>query len=381
MKILMLSLASKHFFNWAEQLKDSGHEIYWLDVFDSKTNVEQISFINQIIGWRYRINFPGRYKLKFRYPGINKAINKFNERSLNKFLDKKIKEIEPDVVHSFVMYISTAPVLDVMKNHPEIKWVYSSWGSDLYYYGKQPAYLQDIRKTLPEIDFMFADCKRDHQIALKNGFQGDFLGVYPGGGGFELGKYKEHIKPTEDRTLIVIKGYQGLHGRCISILKALEKLKAELFNFQILIFGAAKEVSNYISTSDLKNWDNLKVLFHIPHYEVMKSLGEALLFIGNSMSDGTPNTLLEAIVMESFPIQSNPGGATAELIEHGNNGLLINDPEDPGEISQLILYAIANPQQIAAAIEHNNVNVKPELNREKIKKSVLEKYNYIEQNL
>ena len=381
MKILMLSLASKHFFNWAEQLKDSEHEIYWLDVFDSNTNVEQIGFINQIIGWRYRINFPGRYKLKFRYPGINKAVNKFNERSLNKFLDKIIKEIKPDVVHSFVMYVSTAPVLDVMKNHCGIKWVYSSWGSDLYYYEKQPAYLQDIRKTLPEIDFMFADCKRDHQIALKNGFQGDFLGVFPGGGGLELEKYKGYIKPTEDRTLIVVKGYQGLHGRCISVLNALEKLRTELFNFQILIFGAAKEVSNYISTSDLQNWDNLRVLSHIPHDKVMKLLGEALLFIGNSMSDGTPNTLLEAIVMESFPIQSNPGGATAEIIEHGKNGFLINNPEDPEEIKQLILHAITNPKQIAAAIEHSNVNVKPRLSREIIKKSVLEKYNYIAQNL
>ena len=39
------------------------------------------------------------------------------------------------------------------------------------------------------------------------------------------------------------------------------------------------------------------------------------------------NTLLEAIVMGAFPIQLNPGGVTSEIIENGNNGLLIENPD------------------------------------------------------
>lgn len=64
MKILMVSIFAPHFFNWTEQLKGSGHEIYWLDVFDSNTEVEKIDFAQQITGWRYKWDFPGRYFLK-----------------------------------------------------------------------------------------------------------------------------------------------------------------------------------------------------------------------------------------------------------------------------------------------------------------------------
>ena len=69
MKILMISMYSSHFFRWAEQLKDSGHEIYWIDVFDSNLYVEKIDFVHQTIGWRNKIKYPGRYKLKKSYHG------------------------------------------------------------------------------------------------------------------------------------------------------------------------------------------------------------------------------------------------------------------------------------------------------------------------
>ena len=68
MKILMVSMASIHFFRWTEQLKKSGHEVYWIDVYDSNSNYERIDFVQQTVGWRNRINFPGCYYVKNKYP-------------------------------------------------------------------------------------------------------------------------------------------------------------------------------------------------------------------------------------------------------------------------------------------------------------------------
>src|SRR5690606_17179859 len=109
MKILMVSIFAPHFFNWTEQLKNSGHDVYWLDVFDSNTKVKQIDFVTQIVGWRYRWDFPGRYCLKSKVPGVTRIINKLNERKINAILEKKVQEIKPDVVHSFVMYLAGVP--------------------------------------------------------------------------------------------------------------------------------------------------------------------------------------------------------------------------------------------------------------------------------
>lgn len=381
MKILMLSIFAPHFFNWTEQLKDSGHEIYWLDIFDSGTRVPQIDFVHQINGWRYRWNYPGRYFLKRKAPKVTRLINNLNERDLKKFLEEKLREIKPDVVHSFVMYLATAPVREVMQRHPQIKWIYSSWGSDLYYYRKKERELTEMRQTFPNLDYMFTDCRRDYQIAVENGFSGEFLGVFPGGGGFDFSVTDQWMLPLASRNMILVKGYQGLHGRCIPVLKALWELRENLQNLEVIVFGAGNEVLNYVESNPLKHWEKLEVFGTLPHSEVMKRMGQALLYIGNSLSDGTPNTLLEALVMGAFPLQSNPGGATAELIEDGKNGFLIGNPEDEDEIAGLIVKALSEKVIIHKGVEYNLREVKPKLERELVKKKVLEKYRYIEQNL
>ncbi|WZL88447.1 glycosyltransferase family 4 protein [Salinimicrobium sp. 3283s] len=381
MKILMLSIFAPHFFNWTEQLKDSGYEVYWFDIFDSNTRVEQIDFVEQIIGWRYKWNYPCRYRLKKNAPALTGFINIFNERDFQKHLEKQIEKIEPDVIHSFVMYLSGVPALPVMKKFPHIKWVYSSWGSDMYYYQRQPEHLEGMRKTLPYMDYMFADCQRDYNLAKSHGFKGKFMGVFPGGGGFDSKVFDSYIKRQESRNIILIKGYQGLHGKCISVLEAVQKLEKYLKSYSIVVFGAPQEVFEYVETRSLKDFTNLQVYGKIPQQKLIELMGQSLIYIGNSSSDGIPNTLLEAIVMGIFPIQSNPGGATAEIIEHKKNGLIITNWENINEISNLLLEAIKNQSLREKAITWNLINVKPRLKREELKNKVLKKYKLIESEI
>lgn len=378
MKILMLSIFAPHFFNWTEQLKDSEHEVYWLDVFDSNTKVEQIDFVHQIIGWRYRWDHPVRYFLKKSAPRLTEIINTFNERNFKAQLDRQIKRIKPDVVHSFVMYLAGVPALPVIKKYPEIRWIYSAWGSDMYYYQHQTKHLTGMKKTLPQIDYMFADCQRDYSIARELGFKGKFLGVFPGGGGFNFKKFTPFIKYHDGRDIILIKGYQGLHGKCIAVLKAVLKLKQSLEGYRVVVFGAAQEVFEFVENSSLQENKNFEIYEKLPYKDLIELMGKSLIYIGNSTSDGMPNTLLEAIVMEVFPVQSNPGGATAEIIEHKKNGLLIEDPENSYAIAELLKEAINNTELRKYAINWNSKNIKPELERERVKSRVLNAYKKIE---
>ena len=377
MKILMVSIFAPHFFNWAEQLKDSGHEVYWLDVFDSNTRVAQIDFATQIIGWRYKWDYPGRHFLKKNSPFLNRWINRINERNLKAVLEKKIQEFKPDVIHSFVMYLGTSPIFNVMRNHPKIKWIYSSWGSDLYYYRNQPEYFENMKEVFPYLDFMFADCQRDYLIALELGFKGKFLGVFPGRGGFDFNKYDSLSQPLKKRNTILIKGYQGKHGRCITVLEAISKLKLELGDFKIVVFGADAEVVEFVKNSKMDNWKNIVIYKKISEPAVLKLMGESLIYIGNSLSDGMPNTLLEAIIMGAFPIQSNPGGATAEIIKNEKNGFLIEKPEDVDNLSILIKSAISNEVKLKIAVAYNLEYIKPKLEREFVKRNVLIQYKQV----
>ena len=68
------------------------------------------------MGWKNRLDYPGRYWVKKHLPGFYNAVNKLNQRDLAEFVDEKIKEIKPDVVQSFVLQTGALPILDVIKN-------------------------------------------------------------------------------------------------------------------------------------------------------------------------------------------------------------------------------------------------------------------------
>lgn len=373
----MVSMFANHFFNWTNQLKDSGHEVFWIDVFDNGEKVDNISWVHQTVNWKRKFNYPGRQSLKKNFPKIYKEVQSFNERKLSEILQEKIKEIQPDVVQSFVLFSTCAPILAVMNKYPNLKWIYSAWGNDLFYFQNEPDYLADIKKVMPRLDYMFADCARDHEIAKKYGFNGILLGVYPTGGGYNFDIQNE-IRPLSIRNVILIKGYQNLFGECIPVLKAVQKIKNELENYEIIVFGAEQDTVEYVEKSDLINYSNFTLLKSIGRGELMKIMGKSLIYIGNSISDGMPNTLLESIIMGAFPIQSNPGGATEELIEHKKNGFLIQDPLDVNEIKSLILTSINDKAFLAQAVEDNFKQIKPKLEREFVRKEVLKKYCHVE---
>ncbi|SDR68987.1 glycosyltransferase family 4 protein [Christiangramia echinicola] len=379
MRILMLSIFSAHFVNWTQQLEESGHEIYWLDVLDSKVKIDKLDFVDQISGWRYRWDFPGRYTLKNKFPFINKLVNNINEKSYISKLEKEIERIKPEAIHCFVMFLTAVPIYQVIKKYRGIKWIYSAWGSDLYFHQDHSEFSAGIKQVLPLMDYLFVDCKRDELIAKKLGFKGEFLGVFPGGGGFEMPPL-DQLPTIVEREIILIKGYQNELGNCIQVLKALELINKETRNFEIVIFGAEQSVFEYINNSGLLR-KRIKVLAKIPYEEVENLMSKSLIYIGNSRSDGMPNTLLEAIVMGVFPIQSNPGGATAEIISHKKNGMLIEDPENEFEIAAHIKEVIENKEMMEKAVAYNNKNVRPTLERELVKKEVFEKYAFVEKQL
>lgn len=186
MKIIMVSIPSLHFFRWANQLQDVGLEVYWFDITGMSQPVSKISWIQQKVDWKLKWDYPGRIFIKNKFPKLYKFFQQFNEKNTVKTFENYLNEIQPDVVHSFALYLSCSPIVEVMEKYPKLKWIYSSWGSDLFYFQNKPNYLKDIKRVLPRVNYLFTDCKRDYEIAKQYGFTGKFLGVFPGGGGFQL---------------------------------------------------------------------------------------------------------------------------------------------------------------------------------------------------
>lgn len=377
MKILMVSMVSIHFTRWVGQLRDSGHDIYWFDPLDGSYSNKQLDWLTYCKNWRLKWDFPGRYVIKNKIPWLYKIIKHINERPVAVGFETFLKEVQPDVVHSFVMFNASVPILPVMKNNPEIKWIYSAWGSDLFYFQNDNFQLLKIKQCLPFINYMFSDCHRDFDIATKYGFRGVSLGVFPGGGGYMLSELERFIQPINNRNIVLIKGIENNIGRCNVVLDALLFLKEQLNNFDIIVYGIDDKVIKHAKHKKLTSWNNFKLLPKISQGELLKLKGQSLIYIGNSISDGIPNTLLEAIVMGAFPIQSNPGGATAEIIKDGLNGLIIENPFDSKKIAELIFKVINSKELIIRSFNYNQ-NFKKQLDYNYIKDRVIESYNLLQ---
>ncbi|WOI23105.1 glycosyltransferase [Nonlabens ulvanivorans] len=373
MKILLVSMNSIHFRRWSDQLRDSEFDVYWFDVLD-QGYAPSMSWLTQITGWKKGfLKKRGRTFLKSKLPKLfNALVHKFDNHVEDAFA-KALQEIKPDMVHSFALYISASPILSVMLKN-KIPWAYSSWGSDLFYYKNKPDYLKSIQAVLPRVNYMFADCKRDQQIGNELGFNGTHLGVFPGGGGFDLELIENYKIPFENREIIAVKGNHNRSGRALQVLKALEQLGEHIDHLEVIVFGATNSLILNFETDQIKN---LTIKGILNHDQILELFGESLIYIGNSNSDGMPNTLLEAICSGAFPIQSNPGGATAELIENGANGLLIEECEDVEHIQAIIHKAISNKTLLEVGVAHNTTHVLPMLSHYKITQQVLKAYTSI----
>lgn len=377
MKILLVSMNNLHFTRWSDQLRKSGHEVFWFDILDQGYS-PALSWMTQIVDWKKGfLKKKGRTFIKKRLPEFFSFLSSKLDISVETAFEKALLEIQPDVVHSFALYISCTPILKVMSKYENVKWMYSSWGSDLYYYQNIPEYLNDIQNVLPRVDYLITDCLRDHKIALEHGFKGDFLGAIPGGGGFKLAAIQKYIKPVAERKVILIKGNQNRSGRALPVLEAIVSMSELLTDYKIIVFGATNpEVTAFQNKKKL----DITVNGILSHDQILKLMSSSLIYIGNSNSDGMPNTMLEAICSGAFPIQSNPGNATAEVVTHQSNGLLIEDCENMEEIKQHIMLTIQNLDMIQKAFEYNQLYAQEHLSRTIVTKKVLLMYQSIEPN-
>lgn len=377
----MVSIPSLHFFRWADQLKNSGHEVFWFDVSGMSAYVDKLDWVKQHINWKLKFDYPGRVFLKKAFPKLYNSIQRFNEHNTQTVFEKYLKRIKPDVVHSFAMHISCVPIVSVMEKYKDIKWVYSSWGSDMFNLKSVNLLETQVRRTLKRVDYFISDCLRDYKIATNYGFDSKYLGVYPGGGGYDFKISDRYIiTPIQKRKLILIKGYQGELGRCLQVLYAIRTLEKELRGFEVVVFSADIEVVNYIESSKKEAGLNITYFAKekfLTQEKILELMGKSLIYIGNSISDGIPNTVIEAVIMGAFPIQSNPGNVSSEIIVHNKNGLLIQNPHNVEEIENLILKAILNKKLMDDAYWFNQKTIKPKYEINEIKNNVIKAYNTI----
>ena len=226
--------------------------------------------------------------------------------------------------------------------------------------------------VLSNCDYLSGECSNDIKIAEKLGFKGRFLPIVPNSGGIDFEKINRIKKPglTSERRNIMLKGYQNWAGRALVGLRALERCADVLKGYRILIYSV--DTIDVIIAAELftqkTGIETFVIPFDTTYDKILSYHGSARISMGLSITDAISTSLLEAMVMGSFPIQSDTSCAS-EWFENGQTGILVS-PEDPEDVEKAVRKALADDDLVNRAAQLNYDMLFERLEYSKIKNRV-----------
>jgi glycosyltransferase involved in cell wall biosynthesis len=105
----------------------------------------------------------------------------------------------------------------------------------------------------------------------------------------------------------------------------------------------------------------------LAHQEVLGIFAKSRIYIGLSMSDGISTSLLEAMSMGAFPIQTNTSCAD-EWVVDGMTGILIREINSE-TVSNAMLKALIDNELIDGALAANQIKIFSKANPAALKAS------------
>ena len=386
MKILIVAMAeSIHTARWLNQIIDQGWDIHLFPVNDFGVihpEIKNVTIYHSFYGLKETKNSSVKVRgFSLLFKPIDSLCKILVQKLFPQYrifqLKRIISRLKPDIVHSLEIQHAgylTHTVRKLWKNRFPIS-IITNWGSDIYLFGRLANHEPKIRAVLEFSDYYSCECKRDVELARKYGFKGKVLPVFPNTGGFNLDAVSKlrFDGAISERKKIMLKGYQGWAGRALVALRALERCADILAEYEIVVYSTSKEVLIAAELFSKSTGVHTTIIPKgTPHDEILKLHGNARISIGLSISDAISTSLLEAIVMGSFPIQSWTSCGN-EWIEDGKTGILV-PPDDPDVVENAIRKALADDNLVNNAADKNWLTSVERLNANSLKRKTIEFY-------
>jgi glycosyltransferase involved in cell wall biosynthesis len=236
-------------------------------------------------------------------------------------------------------------------------WLVHNWGSDVFYYGRSPRHRERLRAVLSACDFYGAECHRDVGLARAFGFTGRALPVMPNAGGFDLEQARRLRAPgpSSARRTIALKATDAFVYRPQTALAALEACAELLDGYTLSLYTASPDVERRARQLSARSGLGLEVMsgLEIPvsHEQILALHGRSRISISLSESDAICTSFLEAMVMGSFPVQSDTG-CSAAWADPGLGALFV-DPDDPTAVEEALRRALSDDELVDVAAARN----------------------------
>jgi hypothetical protein len=383
---------SIHTRRWMQQISEQGWKLYlfpshdtlWIDP-DFHTPVYCVPFF-----FLYRLLHRAGMQRLFgvMYRAYQILLQKMNPDYYDRRLARYINRIRPDLIHSLETQGSGYLVSRVRKKYFTSKkfpvWWHTNWGSDIALFGRIREHKPLIREVLENCNYYSCECERDVQLAKDFGFSGITFPVYPNTGGFDpylLDAIAAEAAPPSKRRIIMLKGYQGWAGRALNGMRALARCSDLLKGYEIVVYTNTAAEDIRIAAALLSADTGIPVRLlpgNSAHADILRSHSQARISIGLSMGDGISTSLLEAMAMGSFPVQSYTA-CTAGWMEDGVTGMLVA-PEDTDQIEQALRKVLQDDELVDHAAHINRNTIREKADFTKLKQLTIQSYQNIFNN-
>ena len=270
-------------------------------------------------------------------------------------LQECILRFRPELVHSMEVQLAGYLCLETSRRMGRRfpPWILSNWGSDIALFRKFAEHQSRLRAVCSRIDYYLPECMRDQSVAREFGYRGPELPVIPASGGVDVDALASPARSRPSvRRKILVKGYHGWSGRAALALSAIALARYQLADYEIEVSLAAASLGEWTRRLSAEFGLQIRLSPYLPnHSDAINRLAEARVVMGMGISDGISTTLLEAMLVGTFPIQSSTACAD-EWIEHGRSGFIVS-PHDTSEVAEALLRAVNEDRLVDEAAEIN----------------------------
>ncbi|MFC1864254.1 glycosyltransferase [Chloroflexota bacterium] len=309
MRICLLGNAeSIHLQRFAAWFAERGHEVHVLTFVDGEIEKVGVHHVKLRI-----MPLPYPYEYLISLP--------FQIRQVREM----VKEIKPDILHGH--FLSNYGLYAACTGfHPL---VVSAWGSDMLIVPKRDLLVKALTKyTLKKADCVACFSSAIKEEAVKLGAASDKLEV-----AFVGISIEEFNSGQRDETLCQELGIADLpvviSTRSLayiydveSLVRSIPLILQEVPETKFIIAGDGKQ-KYYLESlsSKLGISDSIRFVGQVPHDELPRYLASADIYVSTSLSDGTSQSLLEAMACELAPVVTDIP-ANQPWINNGENGFL-----------------------------------------------------------
>ena len=288
-------------------------------------------------------------------PGMKQY--KVGEAILDAHYRRRIRMIELDVIHAHSPFTagSEALRLAAVRKLPLVATFHSKYYDDFLKATRSESIAKMGVKLVVSFynrcDEVWAVGSNTAEVLRKYGYEGEIC-VMPNGATMRTvsrGDVEEVSRRWRlgEEPLIFFAGQMDWKKNILTVLEGCAEMKKQGQPFRLLLAGQGMDLAAISQKiRDLNIQDRTEMIGHITDASLLDALyARASVFAFPSLYDAAPMVVREAAVMGTPSIMVR-GSTAAEVIRHGENGLLCEN--DPKDLARVMMEALKNPARLEA---------------------------------